>query len=289
MADLTLTVLNAARQPIGVPYDLLIVGVRDLSTVVRATSVPGDVPFIVRGLPRTQPFMVQVYPQKHRPVGAPTPIMNADFDLTVAAPLHPDFAEPKFKPYGQLPKPLRDVLDASRLEGEPASMKGETLYDALGDEETAGLLNLYAKMAMTGLPDHQTAWDYVTDLYRIRPDRIFANVKVDFRDAVKAAEQINLFNAAPDNQHTPPPSYTRAGSFKSRDRAGNLQLTFFASAAAPINFKIDADIDDANGLGHVFQVLSHWLTGSDTHPYDIHEILEYDQRLELPYDLVAAP
>ena len=289
MPDLTLTVLNAARQPIGVPYDLLIVGVRDLSTVVRATSVPGDVPFIIRKLPRTQPFMVQVYPQKHRPVGVPTPIMNMDFDLTVAAPLHPDFAVPTFKPFAQLPKPLRDVLDASRLEGEPASMKGETLYDALGDEETAGLLNLYAKMAMTGLPDHQTAWDYVTDLYRIRPDRIFANVKVDYRDAVKAAEQINLFKSAPDNQHTPPPDYARAGSFKSRDRAGNLQLTFFASAAPPINFKVDADIDDANGLGHVFQVLSHWLTGSDTHPYDIHEILEYDQRLQLPYDLAPAP
>ena len=106
---------------------------------------------------------------------------------------------------------------------------------------------------------------------------------------MKAAEQINLFKSAPDNQHTPPPDYLRAGSFKSRDRAGNLQLTFFASAAAPISFKIDADIDDANGLGHVFQVLSHWLTGGDTHPYDIHEILAYDQRLELPYDLAPAP
>ena len=77
MADLTLTVLNAARQPIGVPYDLLIVGVRDLSTVARATSVPGGMPFIVRNLPRTQPFIVQVYPQKHRPVGAPTLLARA--------------------------------------------------------------------------------------------------------------------------------------------------------------------------------------------------------------------
>jgi len=287
MAELTLRVENASRQLIDVPFDLVITGIRDLSEVVRRSGLDGGKQIKI-ALPSSQPYLVQVYPLKHRPVSAPTPIMTAPFKLTVNAPLHPDFAVPSFPSWSALKAELKTVLEASEIEGA-TGLKGKALYDVLKAPDKAGLLNLYAKMAISGLPDGATAWQYVTNLYRIRPDRIFANVKIDFRDAVRAAEQINIFTSAPDNQHTPPPDYIRAGSFKSRDRAGNLQLTFFASAAAPISFKVDADIDDANGLGHVFQVLSHWLTGSDTHPYDIHEILEYDQRLELPYDLVAAP
>ena len=48
---------------------------------------------------------------------------------------------------------------------------------------------------------------------------------------------------------------------------------------------MDADIDDAAGLGHVFQVLRNWLTHGATHPYDIHEILVFRQEVALPYDL----
>ena len=46
-------------------------------------------------------------------------------------------------------------------------------------------------------------------------------------------------------------------------------------------------IDDANGIGHVFQVLRNFLTDSDTHPYDIHEILTFHQSLDTLYELTA--
>jgi hypothetical protein len=85
--------------------------------------------------------------------------------------------------------------------------------------------------------------------------------------------------------HTPPPGYCAAGSFKTADQYGNLQLTFFASEQPPLTFKVDADIDDAAGLGHVFQVMRNWLTHGTTHPYDIHQILVYRQEVALPYEL----
>jgi len=85
--------------------------------------------------------------------------------------------------------------------------------------------------------------------------------------------------------HTPPPSFVSAGSFKTADRYGNLQLSFFASLTEPLTFKVDADIDDAAGLGHTFQVLRNWVTHGTTHPYDIHQILVFRQEVALPYDL----
>jgi len=85
--------------------------------------------------------------------------------------------------------------------------------------------------------------------------------------------------------HTPPPGFGHAGSFKTEEQYGNLQLTFFASLAAPLTFKVDADIDDAKGLGHAFQVLRNWVTQGTTHPYDIHEILVFRQEVTLPYQL----
>ena len=45
----------------------------------------------------------------------------------------------------------------------------------------------------------------------------------------------------------------------------------------------DIDIDDANGLEHVFQVLRNRLSGNPTHPYNIHEILVGYQHLDPGY------
>jgi hypothetical protein len=50
---------------------------------------------------------------------------------------------------------------------------------------------------------------------------------------------------------------------------------------------VDVDIDDAAGLGHVFQVLRNTLTGRPTHPYDIHEILVSYQQLDPGYRFVV--
>ena len=52
-------------------------------------------------------------------------------------------------------------------------------------------------------------------------------------------------------------------------------------------WRADVDIDDAGGVEHVFQVLRNTVSGSPTHPYNIHQLLVHYQRLELGYDLLV--
>ena len=139
-------------------------------------------------------------------------------------------------------------------------------------------------MRHTPLGD-SSCWDFVGDLFRVRGDRIFGNVTIDFRDRVKNAVAGGLFRAVDQSLHRPGPGFTAAGSFKTRDRYGNLQLTFFSSIDPPLRFQVDADIDDAAGIEHAFQVLDHAITGDETHPYDIHEILTFHQGLQVGYEL----
>ncbi|UCF05887.1 MAG: hypothetical protein JSV33_02290 [bacterium] len=70
---------------------------------------------------------------------------------------------------------------------------------------------------------------------------MFANVDVRLRDLVKEAINEGDFDNVSGSEHTPPPGLHRAGSFKTPDDYGNLQLTFFASDDAPLRFKVDAD------------------------------------------------
>ena len=74
-------------------------------------------------------------------------------------------------------------------------------------------------------------------------------------------------------------------SFKSFDLYGNLQLTFLERAGGEL--LVDADIDEAAGLLHLFHVLRNALTSDATHPYDIHEILTFHQALNTGYRLVV--
>jgi hypothetical protein len=74
--------------------------------------------------------------------------------------------------------------------------------------------------------------------------------------------------------------FNKAGSYKTEDAYGNLQLTFFMKGDECV---ADIDIDDAAGLGHVFQVLRNALANRATHPYDIHEILLFHQKLDPLY------
>lgn len=189
-------------------------------------------------------------------------------------------------PYDALAKELKDVLKVSEVEGF-AGKRGQALYQALDDIRKAGLLNLYAKMKATVFSGKRDVFSYVSAFTRLRGDRLFARVQKDLRDETKNSIASGLFDEAPEHAHTPPPEYPlRAGSFKTGEKYGNLQLTFFSNPAT-LEFLIDADIDDAQGIGHLFQVLGHVLSGGQTHPYDIHEILLEHQRVDPGYRLVV--
>jgi hypothetical protein len=136
-----------------------------------------------------------------------------------------------------------------------------------------------------GFDEGHTVWSAVQRVFRIRPDRVFADVDVTLRDRIKGEVAAERFREVSGKLHRPPPGFEAAGSFKTHERYGNLQLTFFASLAAPMAFKVDADIDDAAGLGHTFQVLRNFITDGTTHPYDIHQILTFRQEIAPLYDL----
>jgi len=203
----------------------------------------------------------------------------------VFCPVDPErVASVTFHAYATLPPAVRAVLEASAVETLPGR-SGAALYEALPDLPRAGLLNLVAKMGRTPLPGGGTVLDQVDSLYRVRGDRVFANVEVGLRDLVVTAAAEQVFRPVPGSLHTPDPDFRLVDSYKTFDAYGNLQVTFFSSLAAPLRFRADIDIDDAAGIAHVFQVLGHWISGTDTHPYDIHEILLFHQRLDPGYRL----
>ena len=284
MSELQIRFRNAKRQPLNDTLDVRVAAQATNRQVAAARGLNGRSRFVVPDVNPGQHYVVTALPHRHRPVGQFVQVpIDGPAKLDMHFPLHPDHSEPSFKPYGELEADLRAVLERSTLEGATAS--GAALYDGLQPIERAGLLNLFCKMHGFGFDERQTIWHAVASLYRVRPDRIFADVDVALRDRVKTAESDGRFREVSGKLHTPPPGFRSAGSFKTDERFGNLQLSFFASEAAPIRYKVDADIDDAAGLAHTFQVLRNWITEGTTHPYDIHQILVFRQEAFPPYDL----
>ncbi len=284
MSELYVRFLNAKRQPLDDVLDVRVVSQATNVPVATGRGIKGRSRFLVKDVLPGQHYVVTAFPHRHRPVGGMVQIpQDGAGKLSLHFPLHPDHSQPTFRPYGELDADLRAVLDGSTLEG--STVAGAALYDGLQPTERAGLLNLYTKMRAFAFDPAHTVWSAVQRLYRIRPDRIFADVDVALRDRVKTAVTDGRFREVSGTLHTPPPGYRSAGSYKTDERFGNLQLSFFASEAAPIGFRVDADIDDAAGILHTFQVLRNWVTEGTTHPYDIHQILVFRQEASPPYDL----
>ncbi len=241
--------------------------------------------FKAEGLTDGQVYIVRAFPHRHRPVGQFVQV-RGDTKAFLDCPIHPDRVQSvDFRDYAPLGPEFDRVMANSTAERH-LGLQGEALYKALTDLPKAGLLNLFTKMSETPILG-RPAWSYVNSLYRIRGDRVFADVAKEFRDEVKTEVAGGEFKNVSGSQHKAEEGYTDAGSFKSDDNYGNLQLTFFSSEAGPLTFKLDADIDDAAGIGHVFQVLRNWITDGETHPYDIHQILTYHQGTVLPYELIV--
>jgi hypothetical protein len=286
MGAILVRVGNACRQPLDDRIDVHVVASRTDRTVAVASDADGRSALKFEGLIEGQPYIVKVFPMRHRPVArfAIAGPESAPPAVELHCPLHPERVRAAtFPSYETLPSELTRVLECSRVEG--FDTPGPPLYAALTDTQRAGLFNLFTKMNAFGFDDQRNVWSFVDRVFRIRADRIFVDVQPALRDLVKGAVASERFREVSGSLHTPPPGFGQAGSFKTADEYGNLQLTFFSSLSPPLAFKVDADIDDAAGLGHVFQVMRNWLTHGTTHPYDIHQILVYRQEVALPYDL----
>jgi hypothetical protein len=289
MAALILKIQNAEREPLD---DTIDVDVTDPQTGIvtnRINDVSGKKQLRITKLNPGRTYKVRVFPKRYRPIAQFVNTAQTDGDVaevTVFCPVLPErvLEPPDFPDYKDLPAALKSVLETSAIEGDTTGLSGRALFESLGSRQRAGLLNLFCKMSGTPI-DSGTAWDFVTDVYRVRGDRIFANVTIDFRDKVKTAVGGGQFHAVDQSLHKPGPGFVAAGSWKTDDRYGNLQLTFFSSIDLPLRFQLDADIDDAAGIEHVFQVIGNIFKKDGTDPYDIHEILTFFQGLDVNYSL----
>lgn len=243
----------------------------------------------ITGLDSTQGgfYNVLVYPMRHRPISRIVRVIeDKTVQQTFVLPVDPNkVSSVQFPNYESLAEDLREILRNSRIEGYEEK-RGADLYLALDDIRKAGLLNIYAKMKRTVFQNGRDVFSYVSFLTRLRGDRFFAKVQKELRDEVKNSTSVRLFHEVSGALHTPPPGFAQTDSFKTPDQYGNLQITFFCNPET-LEFIIDADIDDAHGIGHIFQVLGHALTGGQTHPYDIHEILLYYQKIDPHYRLIV--
>jgi len=228
-------------------------------------------------------YHVRVDTASHLPVGRNVSLSSSGEErLRLQLPIDPSrVTSVDFPDYDDLPPDAVRVLEASGSVVGHEGLSAGALYQTVDAIPRAGFLNIVTKCGAVTLPGG-TVLSRIIELRELRGDRFFAVVPHALREEVKQAVLTGQFDPAPGLLHRPPDGYDLAGSFKTADRYGNLQLTFFAG---PNDWRADVDIDDAAGLEHLFQVVRNALTGQPTHPYAIHEILVLHQRLDPPYRL----
>jgi hypothetical protein len=209
---------------------------------------------------------------------------SGDTGLEVKLPVDPARVISMKRPgFSELLPDLKNFLAAAAIPG--ATLEGKSsqlLYEALPDVLCAGLLNLAMKARHT-LLNGRTAFSFLQKMVDLHGDRLFAEVGPDLKSECERAATAGVLHTADDSLHNPLPGFVRAGSFKTFDRYGNLQLTLSVHKDDPARWMVDMDIDD--GLEHVFQVVHNTITGDPTHPYNIHEILVEFQELDPGYTL----
>ena len=228
-------------------------------------------------------YILEVSAPSYRPVSRFVTIpASGDARERVTLPIRPDRAKAIFPTYDELDERVRGLLERSQTVRGHEGVTGRALYEAMSDVAKAGLLNIAKKSLATAFTNGDDLLPHLTLLHSAG-DRCFVQVPRALIDQMPTLVDGDLFNAVNGSLHTPPSGLMAAGSFKTRDAFGNLQLTFFQNADTCV---ADVDIDDAAGLGHVFQVARNHLTGDPTHPFNIHQILIAHQHLDPGYRLV---
>ena len=261
---------------------------RTLREQRRAEDVGARTTIAISGL-RQEPqglYILEVTAPSYRPVQrfVTIPASGSKRD-TVILPIRADRAKPLFPAFEELDDRLQGILTRSNNVRGHEGKTGRDLFAALSDEAKAGLLNISKKSLATEFRNGGDLLPHLV-LIDILGDRCFVEVPRTLVDQMPQLVDGNAFHAVNGALHEPPAGFSPAGSFKSDDAFGNLQLTFFESGGE--RFRADVDIDDAAGLGHVFQVARNHVTGNPTHPYNIHQILLAHQHLDPGYRLVPA-
>jgi len=231
-------------------------------------------------------YRIEVDPQAYLPTSQFVNLKASDItDLKINFAIDPNKVKSvNFPEFATLPADTQTLLVNSDNILSFEGKSGEVLYDALDDIRRANVLNLTTKCAATPLSNGKTVLPSIQKIQEIRGDRFFAVVPKELREETKNSALDGLFTDAPEVLHTPPQGFSHAGSFKTKDKFGNLQLTYFMNGDDCV---ADIDIDPASGLEHLFQVIEHSITGNETHPYAVHEVLIEYQKLDPGYRFVV--
>lgn len=230
-------------------------------------------------------YQVTVWPLRYRPASFFLRVQDGKtFRRSVTLPVNPDKVSSIDAPaYPLLPGPVRAILESSSLDTQPAQ-QGAALYTALDPQRKACLLNICAKAAATVLDDGSNCLSHLGGLLKLRRDRFFARTTPALFEETQNASRI--FHEVSEALHHPPDGYLPAKSFKTFDRYGNLQLSFFRQGETGDHYLVDVDIDESQYLEHAFEVLRNALLDHTTNPYDIHEVLVGSQKLPPGYAFV---
>jgi hypothetical protein len=235
---------------------------------------------------RTEPqglYILEISAPSYRPVSRFVTVPASGVARErVILPIRSDRARAVFPSYDELDERVRGLLERSGSVRGHEGTTGRALYDALGDEAKAGLLNIAKKSLATEFRDGADLLPHVT-LLEARGDRCFVEIPRALIAQMPTLVDAAIFRVVSGSLHEPPPGLLPAGSFKTHDAFGNLQCTFFQSDG---HCRAEIDIDDAAGLGHVFQVARNHITNEPTHPFNIHQILIAHQHLDPGYRLV---
>jgi hypothetical protein len=284
--QLRLRLLNVYGEPLGENVDIILrhQNLTD-NRVARASASKRILIKDLYGAPQGL-YRIEIDPPSYLPVSQFVNLKASGItDLEITFPI--DSHKVKgvtFPAFQDLPGDLKTLLENSDEVFSFEGRSGEALYSSLDDIRKAGLLNIFKKAANTRLSNGKTVLPYIQKLNELRGDRFFAVTSKELREETKHSVAEGLFHPVSEALHHVPAGFSEAGSFKTEDHYGNLQLSFFMSGDACV---ADVDIDDAAGLEHVFQVVRNALTGRPTHPYDIHEILVSYQRLDPGYQFVV--
>jgi hypothetical protein len=254
----------------------------------RVDSVDGRQAIAIAGL-RTEPqglYILRVSAPSYRPVSRFVTIPASGLARErIVLPIRHDRARAEFPPYDELDDRVRGLLERSSNVRGLEGITGRGLYEKMSETAKAGLLNIAKKSLATEFRDGADLLPHVT-LLDARGDRCFVQVPRALIEQMPTLVDGDLFRGVDGALHEAPPGLKAAGSFKTRDAFGNLQLTFFQNDR---ECRADVDIDDAAGIGHVFQVARNHITREPTHPFNIHQILIAHQHLDPGYRLVPKP
>jgi hypothetical protein len=183
-----------------------------------------------------------------------------------------------------LPRKVRGIQAPpySDLPAGVLAILGGTFYGALSSLQKACLLNVATKASAVILSDGRSCLDHLAQVVSVRQDRLFARTHAALEEETS---QSPLFRHVSGALHAAHGGYCPTRSFKTKEPHGNLQLTFFRHGETGDDYLVDADIDEARGIEHIFEVVRNTVNGP-TNPYDVREILIAGQGLNPGYSFV---